>query len=134
MNRQKAIAKYLDPPFRLDADKVWHKGKPPVSVADKSGVITRRSWNLAGLRKYVGKSLIEHVHVREIPEYRAVLTILFADGSWSQALFESASALANSLRKWRNLYGAPLFWLDIRKETRKGIVAYSDAILRRKAE
>jgi len=80
-------------------------------ILDQDGKVIQRSRNLAGIRRYVGKHIIDKLSINTIgdssyPEGK--LSILFANKSSFETNFASFEVLKEMVRNWRNVYGAPL--------------------------
>lgn len=80
----------------------------PCIVYDGDGNPINTSANLRGIRRYVGQNIVEFVDLKAISKGMGVLHIVFDDGATFETPFASYSVLVNSVRNWRNLYGAPL--------------------------
>lgn len=78
-------------------------------IRNASGNVIARSANLAGIRRYVGKHIIKMMAIdRQLPSSAGTLLILFDNGSSFQTNFASHNILCDFVRRWRNVYGAPL--------------------------
>lgn len=80
-------------------------------IVDREGRTIRRSHNMAGIRRYAGRNVVEYVNIWPLnrsPHPPGGLEIRFRDGSSYRTRFESYDHLKWTLMKWRNLYGAPL--------------------------
>lgn len=88
-------------------------------ILDRNGNVIQRSQNLAGIRRYVGKRggpAIKILSIGAIGKYAETrpdiaegkLCILFVDGSSFETNFASYTVLKDFVRRWRNVYGAPL--------------------------
>ena len=80
-------------------------------VRDRDGNVINKSRNLAGIRRYVGghtPPLIKVLDVSEIGDGEGKLCILFENGCSFETNFSSYSVLKGFVRRWRNVYGAPL--------------------------
>lgn len=80
-------------------------------IRDSSGNVISRSKNLRGIREYVSNHLITRLDISPIGESKypeGKLSILFDDGSSFECNFASLVVLANFVRNWRNVWGAPL--------------------------
>lgn len=79
-------------------------------ILDEHGNIVSQSRNLRGIREAVGKRPVTAVHIMSGKHGRGILRIDF-NGHWHMSEWASYEVLRDSLRRWRNLYGAPL-WVD----------------------
>lgn len=79
-----------------------------IYVTDSTGRIVNQSRNLAGVRRYVRRHLIDRVSIAELPSGRGDLTIAFANGCRFRTTFESYSVLREWLARWRHVWGSPL--------------------------
>lgn len=80
-------------------------------IRDKSGRIIQRSRNLRGIHEYVGKNLIKVLSISEtgVAGYLSgKLCILFDNGASYETNFADFNVLQDCVRRWRNVYGAPL--------------------------
>lgn len=80
-------------------------------IRDRDGKAISKSRNLAGIRRYVGgrtPPMIKVLDVSEIGAGEGKLSILFENGCSFETTFVSHSVLTGFVRRWRNVYGAPL--------------------------
>lgn len=77
-------------------------------IRDTNGEIISSSKNLAGIRRYVSSHLIKILDISKVGQFEGQLSILFEDKSSYQTNFASFEVLRNFVRRWRNVYGAPL--------------------------
>jgi hypothetical protein len=77
-------------------------------IRNKDGEVIQRSRNLAGIRRFVGSRLIKVLAVDRIEDGEGKLMILFENGDSYETNFASFTVLADFVRRWRNVYGAPL--------------------------
>ena len=82
--------------------------RDPCIVYDGDGNPVNTSANLRGIRRYVGQNIVEFVDLKALSKGTGMLHIVFDDGATFETPFASYSVLVNSVRNWRNLYGAPL--------------------------
>lgn len=87
----------------------------PVEII-RDGKVINKSRNLRGLRRFCGKHITRLISIVEDKtstfEYGSgVLAIDFMDGSFCYTRFASFDILKETIRNWRNLYGAPL-WVN----------------------
>lgn len=78
-------------------------------VYNATGVPVRRSRNLRGLRQHIAHNLVDRVSIYPISGGQGVLEVMFANGDVHRGQWADFGMIKNSLRNWRNLYGAPLF-------------------------
>ena len=81
-------------------------------IRDRDGNVISRSRNMRGIRRYVSDRIIKRVAIGEIGNREGKLMILFEDGSSYETNFASWGVLRQTVRQWRNLYGAPLQYCD----------------------
>lgn len=109
----------------------------PCVIRDAQGNIIQRSRNLAGIRRYVSNHAIAVIAIDRIGEIHkhptsgrvyseGKLMILFRDRSSYETNFSCFSVLANIVRNWRNVYGAPIRVMG----TNTGTVSYSNPTLK----
>lgn len=80
-----------------------------IYIRNSEGAIVSKSRNLRGIREYVGRNLVKTVDATEVgARGEGQLSILFDNGDSFQTNFASFTVLLESLKTWRNLYGAPL--------------------------
>jgi len=72
------------------------------------GDIVSRSQNLAGIRKEVGRQQVRVVAIRQLLMGEGLLHIDFESGWTFETNFASFEVLMDTIRNWRNLYGASL--------------------------
>lgn len=79
-------------------------------IRDKNGKVIQSSQNLRGIREYVGKtkSLISCLAIDQVGQWEGKIFILFEDGVTFETDFSNFEVLKNFVRRWRNVYGAPL--------------------------
>ena len=77
-------------------------------IRDRDGNVIGRSRNLRGIRRYVSSHLVKALAVDRVGNGEGKLLILFDDGSSYETNFASFSVLLGFVRRWRNVYGAPL--------------------------
>lgn len=78
-------------------------------IIDQSGKVVSRSRNLRGIREHAGKHVIERVEISRVGQWGGLIKIYFVNGWFFQTKYADYSILRNSVRNWRNLYGANLF-------------------------
>jgi hypothetical protein len=76
-------------------------------ILDKDGKTIRTSRNLRGIRRHVSENWVKAVHITQTG-YAGALTVAFGNGDDYTTKFASFDVLKNSIRNWRNLYGARL--------------------------
>lgn len=77
----------------------------------RDGKVIGRSRNLAGIRRYVGNHLIVRLAVDRITVcnyWEGRLHITFDNGATFETRFADYGVLLGFVRRWRNVYGAPL--------------------------
>lgn len=79
-----------------------------VTIRNSQGEVVSRSRNLAGIRAYIGRNLVDRVKVYPADNREGILEIWFDNGNYCQTRWASFSVLKSALRTWRNLYGANL--------------------------
>jgi hypothetical protein len=80
-----------------------------IIIRDKEGDPVYSSRNLRGLRDFIGKgNLIKVVAIDLLEHQEGLLSVLFENGYSCQVNFASFFVLKNTVRNWRNMYGAPL--------------------------
>ena len=77
-------------------------------IRDRDGNVIGRSRNLRGIRSYVSNHIITTLAIDELPHGEGKLCILFDNETSFETNFASYTALQDFVRKWRNVYGAPL--------------------------
>ncbi len=85
-------------------------------IRDRDGNVIQRSRNLAGIRRYVRGgltstpfNLIKLLAIETLGTTgQGSLLILFEDGTTFQTDFACCDVLREFVRRWRNVYGAPL--------------------------
>ena len=77
-------------------------------IRNKVGNPISRSRNLRGIRSYVGKHIIKVLAIDAISKSEGKLMILFENGNSFETNFADFKVLKESVRNWRNTYGAPL--------------------------
>lgn len=77
-------------------------------IRDRDGNIIQRSRNLRGIREYISHNLIKKLNICEVGSYEGQLSILFDNGASYETNFASFAVLKDCVRRWRNVYGAPL--------------------------
>jgi hypothetical protein len=80
-------------------------------ILDRDGKVISKSRNLAGIRRYVGghvRPSIKVIDVSQIGDGEGKLCILFENECSFETNFASYSVLTGFVRRWRNVYGAPL--------------------------
>ena len=82
--------------------------------------------NLATLRKKVGKQLVQQVSIARTGNGEGLMSVFFTNGDQTGNRWASFEVLKNSLRNWRNLYGAPL---EVEGADRGKISYTNDALL-----
>lgn len=97
----------------------------PEVIRDTDGKVIQRSRNLRGIREFVGKHLIKVVDISKIGTSEGKLCILFEDGYSFETNFASFQTLKETVRNWRNMYGAPLLINGISR----GIVKVDNSFL-----
>jgi len=78
-------------------------------ILDKAGNVVQSSRNLAGIRRYVGKHIISALHLVQFEDKSGLLRIEFENGNVFHEPFSSYEVLKGFVRRWRNVYGAPLW-------------------------
>jgi len=77
-------------------------------ILDKDGNMISWSANLRGIRRYVTSHAIQILGISRLSNGEGKLMILFEDKSNFETNFADFTVLANFVRNWRNVYGAPL--------------------------
>ena len=80
-------------------------------IRNKSGDVIKSSSNLRGIREFVSGYLcppITTLAVDELESGEGKLCILFSNGDNYETNFASFDVLLGFVRRWRNVYGAPL--------------------------
>lgn len=79
-------------------------------IRDKNGKVIQSSQNLRGIREYVGKtkSPISCLAIDLVGQWEGKIFILFDDVVTFETDFTSFKVLKDFVRRWRNVYGAPL--------------------------
>lgn len=79
-------------------------------IRDTDGNVVSRSRNLRGIRTYVSKTtnLISVLSIDRLAHDEGKLMILFSNGDSYETNFASFDVLKGFVRRWRNVYGAPL--------------------------
>ena len=77
-------------------------------IRDRDGNVIGRSRNLRGIRRYVADHIITTLAIDELPQGEGKLCILFDNGASFETNFASYTVLRDFVRRWRNVYGAPL--------------------------
>lgn len=80
----------------------------PVEIRNRDGEVINKSRNLRGLRQHCGKKLIKIVSIDPIRNGEGKLCILFENGDSCETVFPIYATLRQTVRNWRNLYGAKL--------------------------
>lgn len=80
----------------------------PEVIRDVDGNIVKQSHNLRGIREYVSTHLISTLSIERIAHGEGKLCILFDDGESYETNFADFAVLRDFVRRWRNVYGAPL--------------------------
>ena len=98
-----------------------------MKIISKDGKVIQSSRNLAGIRRYVAHNVIRTLHIchEESNEWEASLNILFDNGAIFQTKFGSFTVLCGFVRRWRNVYGAPL----VIDAVNQGEVSYNNPAL-----
>ena len=78
-------------------------------IYNKQGDVIKQSRNLRGIREYVSYTIITELYVYSSFNRVGRLDIQFADGSYYSTTFNDYEVLKDFVRKWRNVYGAPLY-------------------------
>ncbi len=77
-------------------------------IRDKNGNPIQSSRNLRGIRAYVSNHAIDTLAIDRLPSGEGKLMILFRDHSSYETNFADFTVLRDFVRRWRNVYGAPL--------------------------
>jgi len=80
-------------------------------ILDRDGRVIAQSRNLAGIRRYVGghnAPVIKVLDITELAGGGGKLCILFENGASYETSFASFGVLREFVRRWRNVWGAPL--------------------------
>jgi hypothetical protein len=77
-------------------------------IRDRDGSAVRQSRNLRGIRTYVGKNLVKVLAIDRLANGEGKLLILFDNGHSFETNFADYTVLRDFVRRWRNVYGAPL--------------------------
>lgn len=95
-------------------------------IRDRGGNVIRRSRNLRGIREHVSGRLVKGLSVDRIGAHEGRLCVLCEDGTSYETTFASFGVLVDFVRRWRNVYGAPLYTGG----RPAGLVAYDNPALR----
>lgn len=79
-----------------------------IEIRDRNGAVVSKSANLRGIRRETGRHLVKVVGISELPNEEGRLCILFQNGNSCEFDWPDFDALKETVRRWRNLYGAPL--------------------------
>lgn len=81
-----------------------------IAIRNNEGLAISHSSNLAGLRRHCGKVRCTRISVRSIGiSGTCDVMFIFSDRTTCQMTWSSIVVLAESLRRWRNVYTAELF-------------------------
>ena len=68
----------------------------------------RRSRNLRGIREHVSATPVAMIRINDIANGCGYLYVDFANGDLYETTFASFTVLKEFVRRWRNVYGAPI--------------------------
>lgn len=97
-------------------------------ILDPRGEIVQSSRNLRGIREYVSRNLVKVVSISQLPSklrWDALLQVEFENGNHYATEFASWAVLKDFVRRWRNVYGAPL----VVNGRAAGVVSYDNPAL-----
>ncbi len=80
-----------------------------VTIRDKNDEAISKSRNLRGLRRAVGYRMVYKVSIDRWSNGEGKLCVIFINRDSCEVNFASYSVLCDTVRKWNNLYGVPLF-------------------------
>lgn len=95
-----------------------------------NGEVVSNADNLIQIRRWVSQNLVRKVVVTRRKKVGAHLYILFDDEFYFKCNWASYAVLCGALRRWRNLYGAPIYAFT----TPMGIVESKNHFLRKGEE
>jgi hypothetical protein len=77
-------------------------------IRDRRGNIISSSRNLRGIREAVSHRSVVDVSIQRLLGGRGELVIVFRNEDFFETKFEDFEVLKDAIKRWRNLYGAPL--------------------------
>lgn len=101
-----------------------------LQILDRDGKVISQSRNLRGIRRYAGKHVVKILDISNTRNFDCILdggllSILFEGGVSFQTDFASFEVLRDFVRRWRNVWGAPLL---VNGEN-KGEISYHNSAL-----